>query len=107
MKLIFISLIVLLINIPFGYWRGNVKKFSFQWILSVHIPVPFIIALRFLSGLGFALITYPVLVGAFFVGQLTGKKLFSFLNNNNSFGLTSCLPCDIFKIIRSYLKNAH
>ena len=34
--------------------------------------MPFVIALRLLSGLGFQLATFPVMVGAFFAGQLAG-----------------------------------
>ncbi len=105
MKLFLISVVVLLFNIPFGYWRGNVKKFSLQWILSIHVPVPFVIALRLLSGLGFAFITYPALVGAFFLGQFAGKKVFSFLNRENLIELSSCLPCDIIKLLNTNHKN--
>jgi len=101
MKLWIIGAIVLLFNIPFGYWRANVKKFSLGWILSIHVPVPFIIALRFLSGLGFAFITYPVLVGAFFLGQLAGKILSGKLNRLSYFNVTSCLPCDMAKFLGS------
>ncbi|MFO7447819.1 MAG: hypothetical protein R6W90_15755 [Ignavibacteriaceae bacterium] len=75
MVLFLIGIIVFLINIPFGYWRGNVKKFSLQWFLAVHIPVPAIVFLRIYSGLGFQFITYPVIVGAYFLGQFTGSKL--------------------------------
>ncbi|MCL4558978.1 MAG: hypothetical protein M1491_10240 [Deltaproteobacteria bacterium] len=67
-----VAVAVFALNIPFGYWRSKVKAFSRQWFLSVHIPVPFVIALRFLAGLGWRLVTFPVLVGAFFFGQLTG-----------------------------------
>ncbi len=72
MKLILITITVLLFNIPFGYWRAGVKKFSLQWFLAVHLPVPFIIVLRIYSGIGFAFYTYIFLVGAFFGGQQTG-----------------------------------
>jgi hypothetical protein len=44
-------------------------------VLAVHTPVPFVIALRFLSGLGWHLHTFPVMVGAFFTGQFLGGKL--------------------------------
>ena len=67
-----VAIIVLLFNVPFGYWRAGVRKFSTQWILSIHSPVPFIIALRIFSGLGWRLITFPVLIGAFFGGQFLG-----------------------------------
>ena len=72
MRLTFVAFIVLLFNIPFGYWRARVKKFSLQWFLAVHLPVPFIIVLRIYSGIGFAVYTYIFLVGAFFGGQQTG-----------------------------------
>ena len=51
------------------------RKLSRQWFLAVHIPVPLVIALRIFSGLGFKLITFPVMVGAFFLGQYVGGKL--------------------------------
>ncbi len=67
-----VGLIVFMLNIPFGFWRSKVKTFSRQWFLAVHVPVPLVIALRFIAGLGWRLVTFPVLVGAFFFGQLTG-----------------------------------
>jgi hypothetical protein len=72
MNLLIVTITVALFNIPFGYWRAVVKKFSLQWFLAVHLPVPFIIFLRFYSGIGFAFYTYIFLVGAFFGGQQTG-----------------------------------
>jgi len=74
-NLILISLIVFVITLPFGFWRGSVKKFSLQWFLAVHIPVPFIIALRFLSNIGFEWYTYPLIDGTFFLGQFLGGKI--------------------------------
>jgi hypothetical protein len=67
-----VAILVLLINLPFGYWRSGVRKFSLQWFLAVHLPVPIVIGLRFASGLGFQLATFPVIVGAFFAGQFLG-----------------------------------
>jgi hypothetical protein len=66
---------VFFINIPFGYWRARVRRFSTQWILAIHIPVPFVVACRFLLHLGWHIGTFPVLIGAFFAGQFTGAKL--------------------------------
>lgn len=67
--------LVILLNIPFGYWRINVKKFSWQWFLSVHFPIPFIVVMRLGLHLGWGLITYPLLIGAYFFGQQLGAKL--------------------------------
>jgi hypothetical protein len=74
-KLWIAALAVLCVNLPFGYWRAGVRKFSLAWFLAVHLPVPAVIGIRFLSGLGFQPITYPVLVGAYFSGQILGARL--------------------------------
>jgi hypothetical protein len=75
MSLWIIAAIVFLINLPFGYWRDMVKRFSLQWILAVHLPVPMVVGLRIFSGLGWQFITFPVLIGAFFLGQFCGGNL--------------------------------
>jgi hypothetical protein len=66
---------VMLLNLPFGFWRSRVPKFSFPWFLAVHLPVPFVIAIRFIARLGWHPVTFPVLVGAFFAGQFLGGKI--------------------------------
>jgi hypothetical protein len=75
MKLLLIAALVFLLNLPFGYWRGRKERFSRQWLLAIHLPVPLVIALRIFSGLGWQLISFPVLITAFFLGQFCGGKL--------------------------------
>ena len=70
-----VALLVFLLNLPFGYWRASTKKFSRQWMLAIHLPVPLVIALRVWSGLGWKLISFPVLIGAFFLGQYVGGRV--------------------------------
>jgi hypothetical protein len=67
--------LVFLLNLPFGYWRASVRKMSPQWFLAALIPVPLVIALRIYSGLGFKLISFPVIVGAFLLGQFVGGRV--------------------------------
>jgi len=74
MNLWVVAAIVLALNLPFGYWRSKVRKFSPSWFASIHLPVPFVIAIRIYSDLGFELRTYPVLLAAFFFGQFLGGK---------------------------------
>ena len=74
-----VAVLVFALNIPFGYWRARVRKFSAQWILAIHLPVPLVISFRVLSGLGWQFITFPVLIGAFFLGQFAGGRLQRFL----------------------------
>jgi hypothetical protein len=67
--------LVVVLNVPFGFWRAAVRKFSVPWFVAVHAPIPLVVALRVASGLGWQLATFPVLLAAFFAGQLAGGKL--------------------------------
>jgi len=66
---------VFTLNLPFGFWRASVPRFSRPWLLAVHVPVPIVVALRLFSGLGFQLGTFPVTIGAYIGGQLIGGAL--------------------------------
>ena len=68
-----LMLIVFLINLPFGYMRSNTKKFSRQWMMAVHILVPFVFLLRILSG--FSWTAVPLLILSDIAGQVAGGKL--------------------------------
>lgn len=69
------ALAVLCLNVPFGFWRAGVKKFSLPWFLAVHLPVPLVVGIRLLGGIGWHLNTFLVLVSAFFSGQFLGSRL--------------------------------
>jgi hypothetical protein len=73
--LLIVAVVVFLLNLPFGFWRARVPRFSRSWILAVHLPVPMVIVCRIYSGLGWHLITFPVMIGAFFLGQFVGGKI--------------------------------
>ena len=98
--LILISILVFILNVPFGYWRANVAKFSIQWFLAIHIPVPFIVALRLLSDIGFAWFTYIFLVGAFFLGQKFGSVFMKWVHSHCHQD-SSCLVMDLYRCKRS------
>jgi hypothetical protein len=71
-----IALVVtFVINLPFGYWRGGVRKFSPAWFVAIHAPVPMVIALRFILGLPFRWGALPFFVVAYFGGQFVGNRL--------------------------------
>jgi hypothetical protein len=73
--LILAAAFTLLVNLPFGYWRAGTRKFSPAWFVAVHGPVPLVVAARLLLGVGFRWANIPVLVAAFFAGQLAGGRL--------------------------------
>jgi hypothetical protein len=71
----FVALGVVCINLPFGFWRAGTRKFTLPWFLAVHSPVPLVVGLRLAAHVGWHLVTFPLLVGAFFTGQFCGGKL--------------------------------
>jgi hypothetical protein len=66
---------VLLLNLPFGFWREGVRKFSVAWFLAVHLPIPLMVTLRLVSGMGWRLSSFPFVLGAYCVGQFCGGAL--------------------------------
>jgi hypothetical protein len=72
-----LSLLVFLLNLPFGYWRSRTKRFSRDWFLAIHLPIPFIFVLRTLSGIGLRYV--PILAIFFALGQFTGGKVGGYL----------------------------
>lgn len=64
----------MLVNLPFGYWREGTARFSLAWFLSVHAAVPVVVALRTWAGIAVRPATLPVLLVAYFAGQLLGSR---------------------------------
>lgn len=96
MTLSLVALAVFTLNVPFGYWRAAVPRYSRQWLAAVHLPVPAVIGLRFATGLGWAWATHPVLVGAFFLGQLAGTQVRKFLGRYTR-TTSRCLVWDVVR----------
>lgn len=71
-KVIFVLFFTTLINLPFGYWRRGLKKFSFPWFLAIHLPIPLVVAFRI--GLGIPYTTVPLVIGSAVVGQWVGGR---------------------------------
>ena len=69
-----VAFAVFFLNLPFGLFRAGARRFSAPWFLAVHLPVPLVVCLRYVSGLGWSFTTFPVLISAFFLGQFLGGK---------------------------------
>lgn len=61
------------LNLPFGYYRQGTRKFSWQWFLAIHLPVPLIFIMRITSGAGWTII--PLLIACALAGQLMGGMI--------------------------------
>jgi hypothetical protein len=70
-----VALLVFLLNLLFGYGRASVMRLSPRWFLAALLPVLLVVALKIFSGLGWKLISLPVLVGAYLLGQFVGGRL--------------------------------
>ena len=73
-----LSLVVFVINLPFGYWRSKTVRFSRQWMLAIHLPIPFIFILRTVSGIGLRYV--PFLAVFFALGQFAGAMVGKYLS---------------------------
>jgi hypothetical protein len=63
-----------IVNLPFGYWRAGARKFTARWITAIHAPVPLVVGMRLAAGVRWQLVNLPVLLGAYFLGQLVGSR---------------------------------
>jgi len=104
MTLFIVTISIFLFNIPFGYWRANVKKFSFQWFLSIHLPVPIIVLARIYTDLGFHWTSYVFTISAFFFGQFSGKIVYKKFKASLENSISSCLVVDLYRRL-SLAKN--
>ena len=70
-----LAVAVLLVNLPFGYWRAGTTRFSRGWFLAVHAPVPVVVGLRVSWGIAWKVGNLPILMGAYFAGQMIGGRV--------------------------------
>ena len=72
---ILLLLFVFVVNLPFGYWREGVRKFSAAWFVAVHAAVPIVILGRMFLGVEWRLADLTCMVAAYFGGQFLGARL--------------------------------
>ncbi|MFQ5354054.1 MAG: hypothetical protein ACE5DR_03815 [Thermodesulfobacteriota bacterium] len=80
--LILITIFAFVLNLPFGYLRGKSRKFSFQWFLYIHLPIPFVIVFRLLAG--FSMKIVPIVLAASILGQVVGARIDRFRSRSSS-----------------------
>jgi hypothetical protein len=98
MMLALVTAAIFVINLIFGYWRANTRKFSVQWIAAIHVPVPLAIGLRlWLLGWDWALI--PLFVLDFAAGQYAGGRIKKAWKKGSEVKLTSWLIGDSLRVI--------
>lgn len=76
-RIFYTCLATIIVNLPFGYLRGGLKKLSVCWFAAIHAPVPLVILIRQFHGLELIWSLAPFLLGSFFIGQFLGLKIWS------------------------------
>lgn len=71
-KILLVLLFTIVINLPFGWWRQGLRKFSLPWWLAIHLPIPLVIALRIMLHIPYA--TVPLVIAAAIGGQWLGGR---------------------------------
>jgi len=71
-KLTAIVFVTFLLNLPFGWLREGVKKFSAKWFAYVHAPIPLIVVMRIFAGISIKFA--PILIAVAVAGQSVGAR---------------------------------
>jgi hypothetical protein len=59
-------------NIPLGYLRTGVPRFSMRWFIYIHLSIPFIIGLRIANGVSWQAIPFTLALAI--AGQWLGSR---------------------------------
>ena len=62
--------IVVLLTLPFGFYRAYTRRLSLRWFLAIHVPVILVFVVRHEARLSYAFI--PLTVAAFAAAQYLG-----------------------------------
>ncbi len=71
--IVLVALAAVVLNLPMGYWRASTRKFTWQWFLAIHLPIPLIFLLR--QGMGLSMGFIPLMFACAIVGQLAGGRV--------------------------------
>lgn len=66
-------LFAFVVNIPLGIWRARQRRFSWRWLLAVHLSIPLIYSLRVYWHLPLEMV--PLTIGIAFAAQQAGAGL--------------------------------
>lgn len=73
MRIVAVLAVVVIVTLPFGFYRAYTRKLSLRWFLAIHIPVILVFLARFESHLSYAFI--PVTFVAFAASQILGARI--------------------------------
>ena len=72
-SILFLFVLTLFINLPFGFARAKTKRYSFRWFLYIHLPIPVIFIIRTLLHIEMKYIALFAVAAV--LGQIIGGRL--------------------------------
>jgi hypothetical protein len=72
-RVLAVLIVVVLVTLPFGFYRAYTRKFSLRWFLAIHVPVVLIFLARYEAHLSYAFI--PLTCAAFAASQYAGGRI--------------------------------
>jgi hypothetical protein len=75
LNILFIAVIDFIVNVPCGFWREGTRRFSPAWFLAIHLPIPLVVILRKVTGIGYVWYTFPIFFAAYMGGQFLGSRI--------------------------------
>jgi len=69
----YIGVLALTLNIPLGYLRQGRRKYSFAWLVYIHLSIPLIVYLRIANHVTSWLIPFFILCAI--AGQIVGGRI--------------------------------
>ena len=73
LKVAVVLVIVLVVTLPFGFYRAYTRKLSVRWFAAIHVPVVFVFLARFLAHVPYYYI--PATCTAFAIAQFGGARI--------------------------------
>lgn len=70
MRIIVVLAAVVIVTLPFGFYRAYTRKLSLRWFLAIHVPVALVFLARFEAHLSYVFI--PLTCLAFAAAQILG-----------------------------------
>jgi hypothetical protein len=64
---------VVLVTLPFGFYRAYTRKMTLRWFLAIHVPVVLVFLARVEAHLSYAFIPFTCL--AFATSQILGARV--------------------------------
>ena len=72
-RIIAVLVTVVLVTLPFGFYRAYTRKLSLRWFLAIHVPVILVFLARYEAHLPYTFIPFTAL--AFASAQFLGGRL--------------------------------